>query len=111
MYDLRIWHGNHMIQIIALIEVKDRTAFQEFEAKAMKIMAKYEGRLLAAFEPNADESSPSSIGELHYLQFPSIEAFKKYRSDPLLTEMTELRQQAISNITIHVSGKFRYYDN
>ncbi|WP_455208383.1 hypothetical protein [Kaarinaea lacus] len=66
-----------MIQIIALIQAKDRTVFHEFETKAMKIIAKYEGRLLTAFEPDADESLPSSIGEIHCLQFPSIEAFQK----------------------------------
>ena len=100
-----------MIQIIALLEVHDPAAFHEFETKAIKIMEKYEGKLLAAFEPNANESSSSSIGEIHYLQFPSIEAFMQYRLDPQLVEMSELRKQAISSTTIYVSGQFKNYDN
>ncbi len=99
-----------MIQVIVLLEVKDTNAFQEFERQAVKIMKKYEGKLLAAFEPDASQSSSSNIAEIHYLQFPSIEAFKKYRADPQHIELSELRKKAISNTTAFVSGNTKDYE-
>ena len=99
-----------MIQVIVLLEVKDTNAFQQFERQAVKIMKRYEGKLVAAFEPDASESSSSNIAEIHYLQFPSIEAFKKYRGDPQHLELSELRKKAISNTTVFVSGSTKDYE-
>ncbi len=99
-----------MIQVIVLLEVKDPKAFQLFERQAVKIMKKHEGELVAAFEPDANESSSSSIAEIHYLQFPSIGAFKKYRADPQHPELSELRKKAISNTTVFVSGNTKDYE-
>lgn len=99
-----------MIKVIVLLEVKDPKALQLFERQAVKIMKKYEGKLVVAFEPDANESSSSNIAEIHYLQFPSIDAFKKYRADPQHLELSELRKKAISNITIFVSGNTKDYE-
>lgn len=99
-----------MIQVVVLLEVIDAEAFQEFEKQAAKIMNDYKGKLLAAFEPDASESSSSSITEIHYLQFPSIEAYKQYRADPQHRTLSELRKKAISNTTIFVSGATKGYE-
>ena len=97
------------IHITVLLEVKNTNALQLFERQAVKIMKKYEGKLVAAFEPDASESSSSNIAEIHHLQFPSIEAFKKYRADPQHLELSELRKKAISNTTVFVSGNTKDY--
>lgn len=73
-------------------------------------MNKYEGKLMAAFEPDASESSSSNIAEVHYLQFPNIEAFRKYRTDPQHIELAGLRDDAISNTTVFVSGNTKDYE-
>lgn len=98
-----------MIQIVVLLEIKDPTAFRTYETTAIKIMAKYEGKLLAAFKPDLKESSTTATGEIHYLQFPNLEAFHHYRLDPDLANISELRQQAISKTTIYVSSEFIEY--
>ena len=85
-------------------------ALQLFERQAVKIMKKYEGKLVAAFELDASESSSGNIAEIHHLQFPDIEAFKKYRADPQHLELSELRKKAISNTTVFVSGKIKNYE-
>ena len=72
-------------------------------------MKKYEGKLVAAFEPDASESSSSNIAEVHYLQFPTIDEFRKYRTDPRHIELAELRRKAISNTTVFVSGRIKDY--
>ena len=99
-----------MIHIIVLLESKDTDALQTFERQAFEVMKKYDGKLVTAFEPDASESSPSDIAEVHYLQFPTIEAFKKYRADPQHIELADLRKKAISNTTIFVSGRIKDYE-
>ena len=98
------------IHITVLLEVKDTHALQLFERQAVKIMKKYEGKLVAAFELDASESSSGNIAEIHHLQFSDIEAFKKYRADPQHLELSELRKKAISNTTIFVSRKIKNYE-
>jgi len=94
-----------MIKIIALIEIKDKASFKQFETKAITIMGKYNGKLLSAFEPNKTETTLPNIGEVHYLEFPDLDAFKNYRGDSELKELTELRKKGIAKTTILVSGE------
>ena len=98
-----------MIHVIVLLEAKDADALQAFEKQAVEIMKKYDGKLVAAFEPDVSESSSSNIAEVHYLQFLTIEAFRKYRADPQHIELAELRKEAISSTTVFVSGRIKDY--
>ena len=94
-----------MIQILVLLEVNDQGAFREFESRAIRVMKKYGGTLVSAFEPDIQESSDKRINEIHYLEFPSLEAFKNYRADDGLLKLKELRNKAIASTTVYVSGK------
>lgn len=78
--------------------------------QAIKIMKKYGGKLMGAFEPDIFLSSDGKVGEIHYLEFPSLEAFNNYRKDSELAEITELRSDAITNTSIYVSEKLVSYD-
>ena len=98
-----------MIHVIVLLEGKDADALQAFERQAVEIMKKYGGKLVVAFEPDASQSSSSNIAEVHYLQFPTIDEFRKYRTDPQHIELAELRKEAISNTTVFVSGRIKDY--
>ena len=94
-----------MIEIIALLEVKDEASFKEFESKAIKIMQKHNGKLISAFRPNKKESTLNNIFEVHYLEFPDIVAFNNYKSDPGHNELKELRSNGISKTSVIVSGE------
>jgi len=93
-----------MIEIIVLLEVKDKVSFKEFESRAIKIMNKYNGKLVSAFRPNKEESTLRNIFEVHYLEFPDIDAFSSYKSDHEHNDLKELRNKAISKTSIIVSG-------
>jgi len=97
------------IQIVVLLEVKDKISFEEFERKAINIMTSYDGKLISAFEPVESESTRSSIDEIHCLEFPNIEAFNNYRKDPELLELASLRNKAISNTIIYISERLKHY--
>ena len=94
-----------MIEIIVLLEVKNETSFKEFESSAIKIMQKHNGKLVSAFRPNKEESTLRNIFEVHYLEFPDIDAFISYKSDPEHNELKELRNNAISKTSVIVSGE------
>ena len=94
-----------MVYIVVLLEVKDAELFRTFENAAIIIMKKYGGSLQVAFQPDENFSSSKNVDEVHQLQFPDIESFKRYRVDPELKELTELRIKAIANTTVLVSGK------
>ena len=98
-----------MIHIVVILEVKDREAFKQFEDTALAVMKEHGGKLISAFEPDPIESSPSNVEEVHILQFPSIEALRNYRVDSRLKERSWLRNKAISQTTVYVSGKMLSY--
>lgn len=99
-----------MLHIVVLLETKDANALHAFEQQAVKIMKKHEGKLMAAFKPDASGPPSNNIAEIHILEFPNIEAFNKYQADPHLRELSELRMKAISNITVFVSGTYKDYE-
>lgn len=99
-----------MIQILILLEIKDESTFKEFEYKAIRIMKKYGGKLLTAFKPDSGESSDKIVGEIHLLEFPTLEMFKNYRADEDYLKLKELRERAIARTTLYVSGKEIIYD-
>jgi len=98
-----------MIEIIVILEIKDKIFFEEFERKAIDIMSNHDGKLISAFEPNETESTEKTVDEVHYLQFSDIQAFNNYRKDPKLLELSELRNKAILKTKIIVSEKFKNY--
>ena len=99
-----------MIQITVLLEIKDKALFKTFESKAIKVMEKYDGKLRLAYEPIKAESSLSNIGEVHYLEFPDIDAYKRYRRDPELEKLSGLRADSILKTNILVSGENIIYE-
>lgn len=98
-----------MINVIAVLEVRDKEAFAEFESRAMLVLRSHGGELISAFESDPNFSSSSANKEIHYLQFPSIEEFTNYRNDPELATLSELREKAISSTEIFVSDKLKDY--
>ena len=99
-----------MIEIIVLLEIKDPVSFKTFEERAIKIMKRYQGQLLSAFDVDEAMTSIANIGEVHILRFPDRQAFENYRADPDLENMSELRDRAILNTRIIVSDKFQDYE-
>lgn len=78
--------------------------------KATELMKKYGGKIVSAFEPSTTESTDNKIGEIHYLEFPSLEAFNNYRADSELLALKELRKRAILSSSVYVSEKSVNYE-
>jgi len=93
--------GSKVIHILVKLEVKNFDALEVFEKQASAIMEKYQGRIVSAFETIRD--SDGSGEEIHILEFPSEEAFSRYKSDSSLANLAGQRAQAISGTEVTIS--------
>lgn len=97
-----------MILIQVKIEVLDFSLLEAFERQAVKIMTKYQGKMLAAFETTRDDSNRG--WEFHLLEFPSLVQFANYRNDSELATLVELRTKAIASTEVNISTKIKSYE-
>jgi uncharacterized protein (DUF1330 family) len=98
-----------MIKIVVILDVNNFDALSEFEQIAVKVMAKYQGGIISAFETS--RFSDGTGEEVHILEFPSEQEFLRYRNDESLVEYADLRKKAISNTQIKISSCFKSYIN
>lgn len=96
-----------MLQILAILDVKDFTAFEAYETFAVATMRQYSGRLVTAFK--TQRQADGSGQEIHLLEFPDEASFQNYRNDAALAAKSELRSQAISNTTVVLSTQIKTY--
>lgn len=95
------------VTLVALLYLHpDRTAeFERFEAAASRIMARYGGRIERRFQPRLETGaqSPAAVpppDEVHVVRFPDTASFARYRADPELETLGELRTAAIRETVI-----------
>lgn len=77
--------------------------FAQFETAAELIMQRYDGRLerRIGLAPSLDEPH-----EVHLVTFPDRESFERYRADPDLLAMADLRTRAIRQTIAWVGSDF-----
>ena len=97
-----------MINILVTIEVNNFDLLATFERKAAEIMGLHGGEIVRAFETSREIDGSGQ--EVHLLEFPSEDAFMKYRSDFRLSEHAELREKAIKSMTVIQSSVLKSYD-
>src|ERR1700688_401171 len=75
--------------------------FEQFETAAESIMQRQGGRLerRIGFAASADHNQPH---EVHIVTFPDQQAFDRYRSDPELQALADLRARAIRQTTVWI---------
>jgi uncharacterized protein (DUF1330 family) len=84
-----------------------RDEFQEFEARALRLMSEFGSKLFYAFRPEG----VGHDAEVHVLEFPGTASFASYRNDPRTAAMAATRERVIENtrlmhgINIHLMSK------
>jgi hypothetical protein len=89
--------------IVAILTVRRRALeqFRAFERHAAAVMAAHGGRIERTIVvPLAD--SPDLLKEIHVVTFPGAAAFRAYREDARLGELTHLREAAVVNTEVFV---------
>ena len=95
------------ITVVVTLEVIDFDLFERFERDAAIIMKQYGGKIVSAFETRHELDGSGE--EIHVLEFPSEEAFGRYRADRSLTALSGLREQAISSTKVQISILLKSY--
>ncbi len=93
-----------MIDVIVLLTIKDTSSFRKYEKAALSRLPAHGGSLVAAFEPEPS-ADVTAVDEIHYLRFPDTRAYKNFRNDKTLSDLSDLRSMAISNTTIYTSRR------
>jgi len=89
--------------VLLSIDPEHKGEFERFEELAVGIMSRYGGRLerRISFPPGEDPSRPD---ELHLVVFPDRETFARYRRDPDLQALADLRAAAIRRTVVWEGG-------
>jgi len=83
--------------------------FEQFETAAARIMRRHGGNLerRIAIAPAPDNSQPH---EVHLVTFPDERSLERYRSDPDLQALADLRARAIRQTTLWSGADRAYFD-
>jgi len=87
----------YLTQLIYIIEGQEKV-FDEFEAIAIPIISKYNGRLLLRVRPGVDsfiEHHMDKPYELHFVEFDSEEDFQHFKADKERQNFLHLKDQSI----------------
>jgi uncharacterized protein (DUF1330 family) len=92
-----------MIYITQLIYIIDgqATTFDAFEAVAIPIIAKYNGRLLLRVRPSAANVIEQTIEmpyEIHLVEFDSDQDFENFKQDEERKQFLHLKEQSIKSV-------------
>ena len=94
-----------MIYITQLIYVKvgQEDVFDQFEAVAIPIIAKYNGQLLLRIRPQREayiENSIENPYEIHLVSFDSDDDFKSFAQDKERQKFVHLKEQSIEKVVL-----------
>ncbi|MEE6185664.1 hypothetical protein PIECOFPK_00759 [Mycovorax composti] len=91
--------------ITQLIYIKPgaETLFDQFEAIAIPLIAKHNGKLLLRIRPDKTSILESNIPapyEVHMVEFPSEHDFESFMQDPERQKHLSLKEQAIQSAVL-----------
>ncbi len=97
----------YITQLIYLFKNQE-SLFEEFEAIAIPIINKYDGKLEMRIRPNKESIIDFSLEEIpyeiHLISFPSDEKFKAFLQDDERNKFIHLKEQAIRT-TLLIKGE------
>jgi uncharacterized protein (DUF1330 family) len=98
-----------LIQIVVLLYVGDGgiPALRAHEAEMAPIIYRYGGQIISASHPSAPR--PGDPDEIHILQFPDMQAFDDFRTDPESQSKLEQRRHAIRDARLYITDQFVTY--
>jgi uncharacterized protein (DUF1330 family) len=73
--------------------------FERFESAAGAVMARHGGAIERRIR-SAQPAGADSPYEVHIVTFPDVAAFDRYRADPAIAAMAQLRTDAIARTSI-----------
>lgn len=97
----------YITQLIYINEHQEKT-FDEFEAVAIPLISKYNGRLLFRIRPGNDAYIQSSVEqpyEIHLVEFNSENDFQEFMMDEERKKFLYLKEQSIKTSVLYKGVK------
>lgn len=100
-----------MIYITQLIYIKEgqEQIFDQFEAVAIPIISKYNGRLLLRVRPsdnNFIERNIKSPYEIHLVEFDADADFQNFMQDETRKQFLHLKEKSIQSAVLYTGTKY-----
>jgi uncharacterized protein (DUF1330 family) len=79
--------------------------YERFESTASRVMSRHGGRIERRIKLSGDAAAPASAGpappdEVHIVSFPDAASFARYRADPEIRALADLRAAAIRDTVV-----------
>ena len=86
--------GELTLVVLIFVAPDQVEEFERFEPRAARVMSRYGGRIerRIAFPADGDPAQPD---EVHVVRFPDPESFERYRCDPEMAALADLRARVI----------------
>jgi uncharacterized protein (DUF1330 family) len=93
--------GSRYILVVSLwLRDHDIAAFESFEKRASKLLARHGGTIDLAIRPLKADSNPNTPFEIHIVSFADQRGYAEYRSDPAMQELAAEREKIISRTSV-----------
>ncbi len=92
--------SDYLVQVVLYVHVGCEAAFWQFEAKALALLERHQGRLLRAFRTADGAGGEDHPFEVHLLSFPSERNFRDFRSDPEILALARNRSTFIARTEV-----------
>ena len=96
----------YITQLVYIIPGQEKT-FDEFEAVAIPLISKYNGRMLLRVRPSDDSYIEDHFGkpyEIHLVEFDSQEDFEDFAKDEERKKFLHLKEKSIKS-SVMISGR------
>jgi uncharacterized protein (DUF1330 family) len=90
--------GQERFVIVAILTLQSGSmeTFREYETRAAVVIARHGGAIeRTVIEESSGPDKP--IREVHVVTFPDIEAFHRYRADPDVESLSDMRMASIAH--------------
>lgn len=97
----------YLTQLIYIIEGQE-SIFDEFEAIAIPIISKYNGRLLLRVRPDKNsfiEHQTDKPYEIHFIEFDTEDDFERFKVDKERQKFLHLKEQSIKTALLFKGTK------
>ena len=92
--------GRYILVVSLWLRDHDVAAFESFEKRASKLLARHGGTIDLAIRPLKADSNPDTPFEIHIVSFADQQGYTEYRSDPTMQELAAEREKIISRTSV-----------
>ena len=92
------------VYALAQLSLKDRAAYDRYQARFMEVFRRFRGRLLAADESPAVLEGQWPMNKLVLMSFPDEIAFREWAESPAYQEISKDRNAGADAVVLLVQG-------